>query len=129
MAGRQIQNGDVLEYKLHIHEPPVAVTPLLARLVVNSASGGSGNQVFTGLGAGAWPSAAALHGFVLYDTNDTLVINKPAGIPIHPTGRYFHNSLTSLLEVGLGYKVYGMACLIFVYVFVCLFSKLILTSC
>lgn len=44
---------------------------------------------------------------IVSETVDMLVINKPAGVPIHPTGRYIKNSLTTILEHELGYKVYG----------------------
>ena len=77
VASELLQNGDIIEYSSHIHEPPVIQQTQID---------------------------------IILETPDTLVINKPAGVPIHPTGRYMKNSLTSILENDLGYKVYGMCC-------------------
>ncbi|KAI8608551.1 pseudouridine synthase [Chytriomyces sp. MP71] len=35
---------------------------------------------------------------ILRETDDVLVINKPASIPVHPTGRYNYNSVTEILK-------------------------------
>ncbi|RMG18176.1 MAG: RluA family pseudouridine synthase [Deltaproteobacteria bacterium] len=34
---------------------------------------------------------------VLYDDGQVLVVDKPAGLPVHPTARYFRHTLTSVL--------------------------------
>ena len=35
---------------------------------------------------------------ILYQDQDLLIINKPHNLPIHPSGVYFRNTLTSILE-------------------------------
>lgn len=35
---------------------------------------------------------------IVYEDNDLVVIDKPAGVPVHPTGRYNYNSLTEILK-------------------------------
>lgn len=40
---------------------------------------------------------------VITDTDELIVINKPASIPVHPCGRYRENSITELLKLQFGY--------------------------
>ncbi|MBI2896095.1 MAG: RluA family pseudouridine synthase [Deltaproteobacteria bacterium] len=35
---------------------------------------------------------------VLYEDEDVVVVDKPAGLPVHPTARYHENTLTALLR-------------------------------
>jgi 23S rRNA pseudouridine1911/1915/1917 synthase len=42
------------------------------------------------------------HFGVLYEDSDLLVIDKPAGLPVHPTARYHKNTLTALLRERFG---------------------------
>lgn len=35
---------------------------------------------------------------IIIETDDLLVIDKPSSIPIHPSGRYHHNSLINILK-------------------------------
>lgn len=35
---------------------------------------------------------------VLYEDQDLVVVDKPAGLPVHPTARYYENTLTALLR-------------------------------
>ena len=41
---------------------------------------------------------------VVHEDNDIIVINKPAGVPVHPAGRYNYNSIIEIMraERGLG---------------------------
>jgi 23S rRNA pseudouridine1911/1915/1917 synthase len=39
---------------------------------------------------------------VLFEDETILAVNKPAGLPVHPTARYHHNTLTALLEERYG---------------------------
>ncbi len=39
---------------------------------------------------------------VVHEDDRLLVINKPAGLPVHPAGRYYHNSVTQLLQTERG---------------------------
>ena len=43
---------------------------------------------------------------IVREEEDILVIDKPSGIPVHPTGRYRFNSVTKMLERQLGYTVH-----------------------
>jgi len=43
---------------------------------------------------------------IIREDDDILVINKPSGVPVHPTGRYRFNSVTKILEKQLGYTVH-----------------------
>ncbi|CCH62254.1 hypothetical protein TBLA_0G03170 [Henningerozyma blattae CBS 6284] len=42
----------------------------------------------------------------IYEDDDILVIDKPSGIPVHPTGRFRFNTITKILEKQLGYIVH-----------------------
>lgn len=35
---------------------------------------------------------------VLYENNDMIVLNKPSGVPVHPSGRYNYNSVTEIMK-------------------------------
>ena len=41
---------------------------------------------------------------VIHDDDDWLVVDKPASIPVHPCGRYRHNSVIFILAKELGYR-------------------------
>ena len=40
---------------------------------------------------------------IIEDTEELLVVNKPASIPVHPCGRYRYNSITMILKHEYGY--------------------------
>ena len=40
---------------------------------------------------------------IVDETDEMLVVNKPPSIPVHPTGRYTHNSLVNILMHDHGY--------------------------
>lgn len=42
---------------------------------------------------------------IVFENNDIMVIDKPSGIPVHPTGRYRFNTVTKMLENKLGFAV------------------------
>ncbi|ODQ55876.1 pseudouridine synthase [Saitoella complicata NRRL Y-17804] len=42
---------------------------------------------------------------IIYKDEDLLVIDKPAGVPVHPAGRYRHNSVIHILRVDYGIDV------------------------
>jgi tRNA pseudouridine synthase 9 len=35
---------------------------------------------------------------IIKDTNDWIAIDKPSGIPVHPSGRFQHNTITEILR-------------------------------
>jgi 23S rRNA-/tRNA-specific pseudouridylate synthase len=39
---------------------------------------------------------------ILYEDADIMVINKPAGLPCHPAGRFFHHTLWAFLKASAG---------------------------
>lgn len=43
---------------------------------------------------------------IVFQNENILVIDKPSGIPVHPTGRYRFQTVTMILENELGFKVY-----------------------
>jgi RluA family pseudouridine synthase len=43
---------------------------------------------------------------ILYEDEWFVAVNKPGNLPVHPAGRYFHNTLTALLTDRFGRKVY-----------------------
>ncbi|EDO18422.1 hypothetical protein Kpol_1032p14 [Vanderwaltozyma polyspora DSM 70294] len=42
----------------------------------------------------------------VFEDDNILVIDKPSGIPVHPTGRFRFNTITKILEKKLGYSVH-----------------------
>ncbi|CCK72542.1 uncharacterized protein KNAG_0K01770 [Huiozyma naganishii CBS 8797] len=52
------------------------------------------------------PSVTANPVKVVFQDDDILVIDKPSGIPVHPTGRYRFNSVTKMLQRDLGIAVH-----------------------
>lgn len=43
---------------------------------------------------------------IVYEDENILAIDKPSGIPVHPTGRFRFNTITKILEKQLGYPVH-----------------------
>jgi len=43
---------------------------------------------------------------ILYEDEFLIAINKPGNLPVHPAGKFFHNTLTSILKEDLGLKLY-----------------------
>ncbi|SCU80526.1 LADA_0B08020g1_1 [Lachancea dasiensis] len=43
---------------------------------------------------------------IVFEDQDILVIDKPSGIPVHPTGRYRFNTITKILQKQLGVSVH-----------------------
>ena len=47
---------------------------------------------------------------IVHEDNDLIVINKPAGVPVHPAGRYNYNSVVELMRAQRGYAWNPMPC-------------------
>ncbi|KAJ7125407.1 hypothetical protein C8R44DRAFT_831093 [Mycena epipterygia] len=46
---------------------------------------------------------------LLHDVErEFIVVDKPGSIPVHPTGRFFHNSLMEILQHEFGFKTYAV---------------------
>jgi len=41
---------------------------------------------------------------IIFEDDDILVVDKPGSVPVHPCGRYRHNTVTFILAKELGYK-------------------------
>lgn len=104
------QSGDIVEVGGHVHEPPVVCPHFNPSKYSKRA-----DELLEQSGGGELVVAQDVKGKVegvgeikiIKETDDVLVINKPAGVPVHPTGRYIKNSLTEVIETEGGYKVYG----------------------
>lgn len=55
------------------------------------------------------PSTAQPVGIV-HEDNDMIVINKPAGLPVHPAGRYRFNSIMEIMRADRGYQWNPLPC-------------------
>ncbi|KAG9713134.1 DRAP deaminase, partial [Aureobasidium melanogenum] len=47
---------------------------------------------------------------IVHEDEDMIVINKPAGIPVHPSGRYNYNSVTEVMRAERGHGFNPMPC-------------------
>lgn len=47
---------------------------------------------------------------VVNEDDDIIVINKPAGVPVHPAGRYNYNSVIEILRAERGYTFNPLPC-------------------
>ncbi|CAL9728808.1 bifunctional protein Rib2p [Monosporozyma unispora] len=52
------------------------------------------------------PPVTAIPVKIVHQDDNILVIDKPSGVPVHPTGRYRFNSVTKMLEKELGFTVH-----------------------
>lgn len=72
-----IRNSDVIETSSHKHEPPVKQWCI--------------DEVDI-------PGKKVAGIDIIYENEDLLVLDKPNGIPIHPTGQFYQNTLTEILK-------------------------------
>ncbi|KAF2200369.1 pseudouridine synthase [Delitschia confertaspora ATCC 74209] len=47
---------------------------------------------------------------IVHEDNDLIVINKPAGVPVHPAGRYNYNSIIEIMRADRGYSFNPSPC-------------------
>ncbi|CEP62704.1 pseudouridine synthase PUS6 LALA0_S06e01794g [Lachancea lanzarotensis] len=74
----EIQNKDIIKTTFHKHEPPVR------QWSSDESDTKNGDRIA---------------GFeIVHECSDLLVLNKPCGIPIHPTGQYYKNSMVEALK-------------------------------
>lgn len=50
------------------------------------------------------PPVTSLPIGMIYEDDNMAVIDKPAGVPVHPAGRYNHNSLTNMIQSARSWK-------------------------
>ena len=46
----------------------------------------------------------------MHEDNDMIVINKPAGVPVHPAGRYNYNSIIEIMRAERGHQWKPLPC-------------------
>ena len=46
----------------------------------------------------------------VHEDDDLIVINKPAGVPVHPSGRYRYNSVIEIMRAQRGYEWNPLPC-------------------
>jgi tRNA pseudouridine synthase 9 len=56
------------------------------------------------------PPATAQPIGIVHEDNDLIVINKPAGLPVHPAGRYNFNSIIEIMRADRGYEWNPLPC-------------------
>jgi tRNA pseudouridine synthase 9 len=47
---------------------------------------------------------------VVHEDDDVIIINKPAGVPVHPAGRYNYNSVIEILRAERGHQFNPLPC-------------------
>lgn len=47
---------------------------------------------------------------ILHEDNDMIVLNKPSGVPVHPSGRYNFNSITEIMKAERGPSFLAYPC-------------------
>lgn len=47
---------------------------------------------------------------IVHEDNDIIVINKPAGIPVHPAGRYNYNSIVEIMRADRAFQFNPLPC-------------------
>ena len=47
---------------------------------------------------------------IVHEDNDMIVINKPAGVPVHPAGRYNYNSIIEIMRAERGHQWKPLPC-------------------
>lgn len=47
---------------------------------------------------------------IVHEDNDIIVINKPAGVPVHPAGRYNYNSIIEIMRAERGHEWNPLPC-------------------
>lgn len=56
------------------------------------------------------PPVTAVPISVLHEDDDMIVINKPAGVPVHPAGRYNYNSVVEIMRAERGHSWNPLPC-------------------
>ncbi|KAI9744015.1 MAG: hypothetical protein M1818_002749 [Claussenomyces sp. TS43310] len=56
------------------------------------------------------PPVTALPIGILHEDDDMIVINKPAGVPVHPAGRYNYNSVIEIMRAERGHTWNPLPC-------------------
>lgn len=84
LQSRALQKHNVLYTTSHVHEPSVPAPIWLQK------------------SPSRFPSQEKLSLQIVHESEDLLVVNKPPGIPTHPTGNFRYNSITEIVKEDLG---------------------------
>lgn len=101
---RLLEPHDIIHNLQHMHEPVVwHEPPLLAKSEEDPTS-----QLFCGGKYEAVVQKGRTVGsfIVLFENDDLVVVNKPAGMPTHPSGIHRYNSVTEIIHHELGFPVW-----------------------
>lgn len=47
---------------------------------------------------------------IIHEDEDLIIVNKPAGVPVHPAGRYNYNSLVEIMKADRGFQWNPLPC-------------------
>jgi tRNA pseudouridine synthase 9 len=56
------------------------------------------------------PPVSAQEIGIVHEDNDIIVINKPAGVPVHPAGRYNYNSIVEIMRAERDFQFNPLPC-------------------
>lgn len=71
---------------------------LAGRVPARAAKTVRGGEEFTHVVAGFIEPDVNANIQILWEDKSLVLVNKPAPLPVHPSGRFFHNTLTKLLQ-------------------------------
>jgi pseudouridylate synthase len=92
LKDRPIDRFDVIHIHRHRHEPSVPDWAGTSNIVsIDECRGALSN----------YPSQLKTNLKIVFESSDLLVVSKPSGIPTHPTGNYYYNTITEILKFDL----------------------------
>lgn len=97
---RLLQPHDMIHNLQHMHEPAVWYeAPLLPHIEADPASDRFCGGKYDGVVQSGRIVSSSV---VLFENDELVVVNKPAGVPTHPSGTHRYNSVTEILHHELG---------------------------
>lgn len=78
--------NDIIEHRIHRHEPAIPHFGPIKWVSANLSTKNENHQLSN------------------VNLDHLILIDKPSGIPVHPTGRYFHNTITEILKFQEGFS-------------------------
>jgi RluA family pseudouridine synthase len=91
------------QWRKEILDGKVSIDGVIAK---NSATTLQGGETLAWDGSGIVEPAVDESIAILYEDEWFLAVNKPGNLPVHPSGRYFNNTLVAMLTNRYGRKVY-----------------------
>lgn len=82
LKDRKMQHQDSIYNLQHIHEPSVS----------------DGHELYPNSNLSSFKSQLKTDIQIIHEDDDILVVNKPSGIPTHPSGSFRYNSITEILK-------------------------------